>query len=73
MIKIDINSFANLVSQFGIGLALFIPLLIYVLQQNDIREKRYIEREEKYISIIEAFKKIKEDVSEIKNKIMGGK
>lgn len=67
------NVFINLASQFGIGLALFIPLLIYTLKQNDAREKRYIEREERYITIIETFKEMKEDILDIKNKVLGGK
>lgn len=69
----DIEQFIKLVSEFGIGLALFVPLLIYVLKQNDAREKRYIEREERYITIIETFKEMKEDILDIKNKVLGGK
>lgn len=68
----DIEQFIKLVSEFGIGLALFVPLLIYVLKKNDEREKRYIDREERYISIIETFKEIKSDVNQIKNKVFGG-
>lgn len=50
---------------------LFVALVVYVLWDGREREKKYIEREQKYISIIETIKDIKDDVLEIKNKFFG--
>lgn len=50
---------------------LFVALVVYVIWDSREREKKYIEREQKYISIIETIKDIKDDVLEIKNRFFG--
>ena len=48
---------------------LFVALVAYVILDSRQRENRYIQREQKYISIIESIKGIKKDVQDIKNEI----
>lgn len=50
---------------------LFVALVVYVIWDSREREKKYIDREQKYIAIIETIKDIKDDVLEIKNKFFG--
>lgn len=48
---------------------LFVALVVYVILDSRQREIRYIEREQRYIGVIESIKDIKDDVKEIKNKV----
>lgn len=60
------NMFMGMASQYGLPFALFIALLIWVLYANDQREKRYINREDKYVTVIQT---LSEDVKERLTKI----
>lgn len=61
----------DIVDKYG----LFTALVVYILWANKQREDRYIEREEKYISVIDklsdSFEDLKKDVSGIKSKLWG--
>ena len=48
-------------SSFGTYFMLFFALLVFVLWDSHSREKRYVDREEKYIAIINT---LSEDVKE---------
>jgi hypothetical protein len=58
--------FTETASQYGIPFALFITLLVWVLWTNNQRENRYIEREDKYVNVIQT---LSEDVKERLTKI----
>jgi hypothetical protein len=53
--------FTEAASLYGVPFAMFMALLVYVLWANNQRENRYIEREDKYVNIIQT---LSEDVKE---------
>lgn len=61
----------QIVEKYG----LFVALVIYTLWDQRQRETKWIEREEKYIGVIDklsdSFDSIKKDVDEIKSKLWG--
>lgn len=48
-----IKVFNQAAKKYGLPFALFISLLVYVLYENNQREQRYIERENKYVQVIQ--------------------
>ncbi|ADU30377.1 BhlA/UviB family holin-like peptide [Evansella cellulosilytica] len=52
----------QIINEYGFTVA----LVCYVIWDSRQREGRFIERENKYISIIESVKEIKNDVEDIK-------
>lgn len=60
------NIFRDMATLYGLPFALFIGLLLWVLYTNNKRENRYIEREDKYVTVIQT---LSEDVKERLTKI----
>jgi hypothetical protein len=55
---------------YGLPFALFIGLLIWVLWTNNQRENRYIDREDKYIGVIQTLSEdVKERLTKIETKL----
>lgn len=53
--------FQSMAQMYGLPFALFIGLLAWTLWTNNQREKRYIDREDRYIGVIQT---LSEDVKE---------
>lgn len=64
--------FKEMASLYGLPFALFIALLIWVLYTNNKRENRYIEREDKYVSVIQTLSEdVKERLTKIETRLEG--
>jgi len=62
--------FTDAASLYGLPFALFIALLVWVLWTNNQRENRYIEREDKYVDVIQTLSEdVKERLTKIEEKI----
>lgn len=62
--------FKDVASLYGLPFALFICLLVWVLYTNNQRENRYIEREDKYVNVIQTLSEdVKERLTKIETKI----
>lgn len=65
--------FKEAASLYGLPFALFIALLIYVIYDSRQRETRYIEREERYLSVIQTLSEdVKERLTKIETRIFKG-
>jgi len=61
--------FKEIASVYGIPFALFLALLVWVLYTNNQRENRYIEREDKYVNVIQTLsEEVKERLTKIETK-----
>lgn len=68
-----VEMFKEAAGLYGIPFALFIALLVWVLHKNDQRETRYIEREDKYLTVIQTLSEdVKERLSKIEARIFSG-
>ncbi len=66
------NVFKEMASLYGLPFALFIALLVWVLFTNNKRENRYIEREDKYVSVIQTLSEdVKERLTKIETRLEG--
>lgn len=64
--------FKEMASLYGLPFALFIALLVWVLFTNNKRENRYIEREDKYVSVIQTLSEdVKERLTKIETRLEG--
>lgn len=60
----------DVASLYGLPFALFIALLVWVLWTNNQRENRFIEREDKYVNVIQTLSEdVKERLTKIEEKI----
>lgn len=68
-----VEMFKEAASLYGLPFALFIALLVWVLHKNDKRETRYIEREDRYLTVIQTLSEdVKERLSKIEARIFNG-
>lgn len=64
-----VGLFKEIASVYGIPFALFLALLVWVLYTNNQRENRYIEREDKYVNVIQTLsEEVKERLTKIETK-----
>jgi hypothetical protein len=64
-----INLFKDIASVYGVPYALFLALLVWVLWTNNQRENRYIQREDKYVNVIQTLsEEVKERLTKIETK-----
>lgn len=69
-----VGMFNEAAKLYGLPFALFIALLVWVLWTNNQRENRYIEREDKYVNVIQTLsEEVKERLTKIETKLRGGK
>jgi hypothetical protein len=66
------SMFTEMAAQYGLPFALFVALLVYVLYTNNQRENRYIDREERYLGVIQTLSEdVKERLTKIETKMRG--
>jgi uncharacterized membrane protein len=64
-----VGIFKDIASIYGVPFALFLMLLVWVLYTNNQRENRYIEREDKYVNVIQTLsEEVKERLTKIEIK-----
>lgn len=64
-----VGIFKDIASVYGVPFALFLMLLVWVLYTNNQRENRYIEREDKYVNVIQTLsEEVKERLTKIEIK-----
>ena len=63
-------TFQKAAELYGLPFALFLALLVWVLWTNNQREQRYMEREDKYIGVIQTLSEdVKERLTKIETKL----